>query len=103
GADDLGAIWYNPAGLADAGTSVLVDFGWLHFTDSWTRQLRVVDTDGTVKYPTFPTVTGASPVLPIPTIAWSLALDKSKRWTIAGGFFAPEVALASYPDTLNGQ
>ena len=36
GADDLGAIWYNPAGLADAGTSVLVDFGYLHFTDSYT-------------------------------------------------------------------
>jgi len=103
GADDLGAIWYNPAGLADAGTSALADFGWLHFTDSWNRQLRIVDADGTVKYPTFPKVSGASPVLPIPTLAASLALGKEKRWTLAGGFLAPEVALASYPDTLNGQ
>src|SRR5262245_59449459 len=28
GADDFGAIWYNPAGLADAGTSILADFSW---------------------------------------------------------------------------
>src|SRR2546422_3661748 len=43
GADDLGAIWYNPAGLADAGTSVLVDFSWLRFNAEYTRELYVVD------------------------------------------------------------
>ena len=32
GADDLGAIWYNPAGIVDAQSSVLVDFSWLRFT-----------------------------------------------------------------------
>src|SRR5579862_3129310 len=48
GADDLGAAWYNPAGLAEAGTSVLVDFGYLHFTDSYTRQLSIADAEGTV-------------------------------------------------------
>jgi long-chain fatty acid transport protein len=103
GADDLGAIWYNPAGLADAGTSVLADFGWLHFTDSYARQLQIVDAQGTVRIVPSPTVNGGSPVLPIPTIAWSLALDKKRTWTIAGGMLAPEVALASYPDTVNGQ
>ena len=103
GADNLGGIWYNPAGLADAGTSVLVDFGWLHFTDSFTRQLRIGDANGTVQTVTSPKVSGASPLLPIPTIAWSLALGEEKRWTIAGGVLAPEVALASYPDTVNGQ
>ena len=30
GADDLGALWYNPAGLADAGTSLLGDFSCNH-------------------------------------------------------------------------
>src|SRR5205814_4654165 len=25
GADDLGAVWYNPAGLADAGTTLFAD------------------------------------------------------------------------------
>ena len=29
GADDLGAIWYNPAGLADAGTTLFIDLAWL--------------------------------------------------------------------------
>ena len=41
GADDLGSIWYNPAGIADAGTSILVDFGWLALRpSSYTRQLQ---------------------------------------------------------------
>ena len=43
GADDLGAIWYNPAGLADAGTSVLLDASWLEFSIDYTRALRVVN------------------------------------------------------------
>jgi long-chain fatty acid transport protein len=103
GADDLGAIWYNPAGLADAGTSVLVDFGWLHFTDSYTRQLSIADAEGTVHTVTSPTVKGGAPFLPIPTMAWSLALDQEHRFTIAGGFLAPQVALASYPSVVDGQ
>src|ERR1700679_2343015 len=38
GADDLGAIWYNPAGLADAGTSFLLDASYLHFSSTYTGQ-----------------------------------------------------------------
>src|SRR5204862_8256560 len=61
GADDLGAIWYNPAGLADAGSSVLVDFSWLRFDTDYTRQL-LVDTGGgaLVKFSS-PTVHGSTP------------------------------------------
>jgi long-chain fatty acid transport protein len=103
GADDLNALWYNPAGLADAGTSVLVDFGWLHFTDTYSRQLQIADAQGTNHTVTSPTVNGAAPILPIPTIAGSLALDKDHRFTVAGGFFGPQVALASYPNTVDGQ
>ena len=103
GADDLGAIWYNPAGIADAGTSVLVDFGYLHFTDSYTRELRIPDAQGTYQTVTSPTVSGSAPVLPIPTFAWSLKLDQKERFTIAGGFLAPQVALATYPSTVDGQ
>jgi len=47
GADDLGAIWYNPAGLADAGTSFLADFTWLRFSVDYTRELFITDPDGT--------------------------------------------------------
>ena len=103
GADDLRAIYYNPAGLADAGTSVLIDFGWLHFTDSYSRQLQIADAQGTLHTVTSPTVNGTTPVLPIPTIAASIALDHEHHFTLAGGFLAPYVALASYPDTVAGQ
>ena len=102
GADDLGAIWYNPAGLADAGTSVLVDFGWLHFSDTYSRQLQIADAQGTYHTVTAPTVNGAAPILPVPTIAGSLALDREHRFTLAAGFLAPQVALASYPNTVAG-
>src|SRR4051794_15337105 len=37
GADDISSIWYNPAGLADAGPSLMGDFAWLHFTSDYTR------------------------------------------------------------------
>jgi long-chain fatty acid transport protein len=100
GADDLGAIWYNPAGIADAGNSVLADFSWLQFSVDYTRVLRVVNADNTVTYPTDPTVHGRSPVLPLPTIAASYVLDREKKFTIAGGVLAPYVALASYAPSL---
>jgi len=100
GADDLGAIWYNPAGLADAGTSILVDASWLEFTVDYTRALRVVNADGVVTYPSDPTVHGSAPVLPLPTVAWSYVLDRQKRFTVAGGVLAPYIALASYPQTI---
>ncbi len=103
GADDLGAIWYNPAGLADAGSSVLIDFGYLHFTDSYTRQLQIRDAQSTYQIETSPTVNGSAPFLPVPTIAWSLKLDHDEHFTIAGGFLEPQVALASYPSTVDGQ
>ena len=103
GADDLGAIFYNPAGLADCGNSFLADFSWLRFSSEYTRQLRIIDADGTVRTVTSPTVNGKAPVLPIPTIAASLVLDKAHKWTIAGGMLAPYVALTNYPTLVDGQ
>jgi len=103
GADDLGAIWYNPAGLADAGTSFLADFTWLRFSVDYTRELFITDPDGTQRRIHSPQVSGNSPVLPLPTIAGSYAFGKKKEWTIAAGVLAPYVALASYPDRVNGQ
>jgi len=102
GADDLGAIWYNPAGLADAGTGVLADFSWLRFGIDYTRTLLIRDADGTMREPQSPTVSGNSPVIPLPTLAWSYNFGAKKEWTIAGGVLAPYVALASYPDTVTG-
>lgn len=100
GADDLGATWYNPAGLADAGNSFLADFSWLQFSVDYTRVLRVVNADNTVTYPTDPRVHGSSPVIPLPTIAASYVLDRQKKFTLAGGLLSPYVALASYPESI---
>ena len=100
GADDLGAIWYNPAGLADAGTSFLLDASWLEFSVNYTQTLRVVNADNVVTYPTSPTVHGNAPFLPLPTVAWSYVLDRQRKFTLAGGVLAPYIALASYPPTV---
>lgn len=101
GADDLGAIWYNPAGIADAGTSVLADFAWLNFSADYTRQLWIRNPDGSIQKPTSPSVHGGTPFLPLPTIAGSYAFGANKQWTIAAGVLAPYVGLTTFPATLN--
>ncbi len=103
GADDLGAIWYNPAGLADAKTSLLADFSWLHFASDYTRTLRIVDADNTVRYVTNDTVNGSSPVIPLPTLAGSYNWGERKEWTFAAAAYAPYAAIVTYPDTVNGK
>jgi long-chain fatty acid transport protein len=105
GADDLGAMWYNPAGIADAGTSLLSDFSWLHFSSEYTRQTQVTDGGNppTLRTYDFPTVNGTSPVLPIPTLGGSYNFGEKKELTAAFGILAPYTAITSYPLTLNGQ
>ncbi len=103
GADDLGAIWYNPAGLADARTSLLGDFSWLRFSSEFTRSLQVVDADNTVRNVSSAKVTGSSPIIPFPTLAASYNFGRDKEWTVAGGSYAPYAAIATYPDRVNGQ
>lgn len=103
GADDLGAIWYNPAGLADAGKSALVDFSYLRFSSEYTREVEVTTTAGAKTTLRDPTVHGEAPFLPLPTIAGSWTLGKTDEWTIGGGIFAPNMALATYPKVAGGQ
>src|SRR5687767_3847057 len=81
GADDLGAVWYNPAGLADAKTGLLTDFAVLRFSADFTRELRIVDADDTVRYVKSPTVSGTSPIIPFPTIAGSYNFGTKKELT----------------------
>jgi len=100
GADDLSSFWYNPAGLADAGNAILSDFSWMHFTDDFTRQALVSDAGGTLYTVDFPTVSGTTPFLPIPTLGLSRVLGRENQWTIAGGVNAPYAALTSYPQTI---
>ncbi|HVH45357.1 MAG TPA: outer membrane protein transport protein [Labilithrix sp.] len=103
GADDLGAVWYNPAGLADAKTSLLADFSFLRFSAEYTRELRVVDADDTVRYLKSPRVSGSSPVIPFPTLAASYNFGDKKEFTVAAAMFAPYAAIATYPERINGQ
>lgn len=103
GADDLGAIWYNVAGIADAGRSGLLDFGWLQFSASYAREIRVLDADNTWRTVPDAAVSGSSPFLPIPTVAGSWAFGSKRQYTVAFGLVAPYIALAGFPDTVNGR
>ncbi len=102
GADDLGAIWYNPAGLVDAGSSALVDFSYLRFHTEYRRELYVVDAQSNYQRFTSPAVSGDAPVLPIPTLGLSHAFGGRHQWTVAGGILAPYVALPAFDATVNG-
>jgi long-chain fatty acid transport protein len=97
GADDLAAIWYNPAGLADAGSSILVDASWLDFSSNYTRQTQVLGSGGGEYDYTFPATQGTTPFLPIPTIGASFNFGERREWTVALGALAPYTALTSYP------
>ena len=105
GTDDLGAIFYNPAGIYDAGSQFLLDASIVNFNADYTRtaQLRQVDpNDGhtvAIYQQTFPTVSATSAPLPIPTIAGSFSPHPD--WMIAFGAYAPYAALPTYPDTVN--
>lgn len=103
GADDLGAVWYNPAGLAEAKTSALADFSYMRFSADYTRELRVIDADNTVRYLKDPTVHGSSPVIPLPTFAGSYVFGPKKQFTVAGAAYAPYAAIATYPETVDGK
>lgn len=107
GADDLGAVAYNPAGIYDAGTQILVDAAWLHFTSDYQRQALVRQVDPNTGRVTgefvqsFDSAHGTSPVLPIPTLAASLKLGK--HVVVAIDAWAPYSAISSYPDTVGGK
>lgn len=107
GGDDLGAIPYNPAGIYDAGTQILFDAAWLHFTSDYQRQALVHQVDPnsgrtTGEFvQTFPSAHGTSPVIPIPTLAASLKLGK--HVVVALDAWAPYSAITSYPDTVEGK
>jgi long-chain fatty acid transport protein len=102
GADDLGAIAYNPAGLADAKSSVLLDFAWVNVSTDFTRRTVVQDNAGNESIVTSPTSHGTTPFLPIPTIAGSFN-PNGGPFTVAAGIYAPYAALSSFPATVDGQ
>jgi long-chain fatty acid transport protein len=104
GADDLGAMTYNPAGLADAGTSLLLDLAWVDVRTEFTRKAVVADSAGNETIVTSPRVEGKTPFLLIPTLGASFAprgaLD---GFTFAAGIHAPYAAVSEYPTVADGQ
>jgi long-chain fatty acid transport protein len=95
GADDLGALWFNPAGLAampGAGDAArrcfLFDVGFVRQNVEYTR----VDAGNNVQ----PMVANDAPALPIPTLGVGVALGDDV--TIAGGLYAPYLATGRYPE-----
>jgi long-chain fatty acid transport protein len=42
-------------------------------------------------------------VIPFPTLAGSYQLGERKQYTLAGAVYAPYAAIATYPETVNGQ
>lgn len=108
GADDLGAIHYNPAGIADAPRQALADVGWLLFHSSYTRvaRRRQVDpnTDEVTQVwdQTYPEAEGSAPLIPIPTLALSYDFTIPNT-AFAIGAFAPYSAGGRYPERVGGE
>jgi len=102
GADDLGAIWYNPAGIVDAPSSILFDGSWLHYTAGFTRQTLTTSASGTTFVEQFPQVSGSTPILPIPTLAGSLRFGSENQFAVAAGIFAPMTPVTTFPLTITG-
>jgi len=101
GADDLGAIWYNPAGIVDAPTGILFDATWLHYTSEFTRQVQTTSATGTTYVQSLPSVSGSTPVLPVPTIAGSYRFGDRQQYAAALGMYAPMVPVTTYPQTID--
>ncbi len=107
GADDLGAMVYNPAGLFDAGKSVLFDASYVHFSSEYTRRTVVRQTDPNTgetvgeSIQTLDPVQGSAPFLPIPTLGFSFV--PHEKWVVGFGLWAPYAGIATYPDTVNGR
>ncbi len=101
GADDLGAIWYNPAGIVEAPSSLLLDGSWINYHDTFTRNTQATSSTGTTYDVGSPTVKGTTPFLPIPTIAGSYRWGENKQYAVAFGIYAPDAAILSYPGTVS--
>ena len=98
GADDLGAFWFNPAGLAHLADTdqpsgsgkkdfFLFDAAWVSQAVTYTR----IDSG----YNQLAAVKNSAPGLPIPSIAYAHKL--SDRLVIGGGVWAPYAGLTKFP------
>ena len=108
GADDLGAIFYNPAGIVHAKRQALADIGFVLFHSEYTRSARVWQVDPNTGEPTgqawdrtYPTAEGSAQILPIPTLALSYDFG-IEHAAFAIGMWAPYAAGARYEGKVDG-
>jgi long-chain fatty acid transport protein len=100
GADDLSSIWYNPGGLMEAGSGLMLDASYLNVDTTFTRKAYIpVGSSGEPTTVTFDRVTGTAPFLPIPTLAASHNFGL-KTWNFAIGLYVPYAGLSQYPETV---
>ncbi|MFO0652227.1 MAG: outer membrane protein transport protein [Polyangiales bacterium] len=92
GADDGHAIWYNPAGLTEAGNGLLLDASLVLFSNTYTRSARP---DGAMAPVTFAPSEGSGAPLPIPTLVFTHDFGV-RNFRFAAGAFAPYAALPTY-------
>ena len=89
GADDAGALWYNPAGISYAGHQAFIDATITLFDADFTR----IDGGGNV----LPTVETTPPPLPIPMLAYTHPIDDV---TIGAGLLVPNVVPFEWPSEI---
>jgi len=101
GADDLGAMWYNPAGLADAQGTFLADAAVMLYNASFTWSYQVQSDAGAIQTCNLcgPTAHGDTPPLAIPTLGIAFPVGQERRLTIGGGVMAPYAPILRWPET----
>ena len=100
GADDLDAMWLNPAGLVDAQGTFLADAAVMLYSASFQRTAQVVGDGGAIQTFNFQSVNGTTPPVPIPTIGIAFPVGQERKLTVGGGLFAPYAPLLEWPETL---
>ncbi len=97
GADDGQSLWYNPAGLAYAGTNQLyVDGTFSFFRGSFQRETR-----DTLNDPP-PEVDAEPSPLPIPTLAFSTDFGL-KDWAFGAAVMAPNAVMLAWPERVDNK
>ncbi len=100
GADDINAMWFNPAGLVDAQSTFLADAAFMLFSADFQRQTQVVGDGGALQTFDSPSVHGDAPPVPIPTLGIAFPVDDDQRLTVGVGAFAPYAPLLRWPEKL---
>jgi long-chain fatty acid transport protein len=93
GADDAHSVWFNPAGLAHAGRSFLVDASYIGFSATYTRRGSVMG----MPVDNYQPVQSTTAPLAIPTLAVTHNFGL-QRANFAFAVFAPNAVIPTYPD-----